>query len=308
MQLWQLRTFVEVAKTLNFTRASEHLNLSQPAVSHQIKALEMEMNSELFFRDKDGISLTPAGEKMYLHAQRVLKIADELRLEIEEKKDYVQGKVVISASPRGLNSPFPELYAGFREIYKDIEVSFISRMWVTESLEDVRSGTSDIGVIGNLRPTDDLAWVPYSEYRLVIVAGNNHRIFNKSFITPEDLESEDWIMFEPDNRMRIAADEALAQAGIKPKKVAESTDGAFIVGMVERGHALSVLPEWGVMQEIKAGRMRKLDIPGFSYSIRLWLVVQKGPRSKEVDAVLSYLLEKELDGITLLEPEERSHK
>ncbi|NJM52659.1 MAG: LysR family transcriptional regulator, partial [Blastocatellia bacterium] len=80
MELWQLRTFSIVAKTLHFTRAAEELNLSQPAVSHQIKSLEAEIGEPLFLRDKEGVSLTKAGQTMYQHATKILDIADELRL------------------------------------------------------------------------------------------------------------------------------------------------------------------------------------------------------------------------------------
>src|SRR2546422_10988658 len=55
MELWQLRTFRVVAETLNFTRAGKQLNLTQSAVSHQIKALETELGEPLFIRAKRGV-------------------------------------------------------------------------------------------------------------------------------------------------------------------------------------------------------------------------------------------------------------
>ena len=78
MELWQLRTFCEIAETLNFTRASERLNLTQSAVSHQIKALEEELDVKLFLRGKRGVKLTDAGKSAVESARRILNDAENL--------------------------------------------------------------------------------------------------------------------------------------------------------------------------------------------------------------------------------------
>ena len=78
MDLWQLRTFSIVAKTLHFTRASEDLNLSQPAVSHQIKALEEEIGEPLFLRSNEGVLLTKAGQTMYEHVEKILECSPRI--------------------------------------------------------------------------------------------------------------------------------------------------------------------------------------------------------------------------------------
>src|SRR5215468_254346 len=72
MELFQLRTFQEVAATLNFTRAAERLHLTQSAVSHQIKALEEELGEPLFIRAKRGVKLSPAGAVALEHTLRIL--------------------------------------------------------------------------------------------------------------------------------------------------------------------------------------------------------------------------------------------
>ena len=79
MDLWQLRTFRVVAETLNFTRAAEQLNLTQSAVSHQIKALETELGEPLFIRAKRGVRLSEPGKLVLEHAQRILDEAEALR-------------------------------------------------------------------------------------------------------------------------------------------------------------------------------------------------------------------------------------
>src|SRR5205085_7885220 len=79
MELSQLRTFREVAETLSFTRASQKLNMTQSAVSHQIKALERELGEPLFIRGKRGVKLSDAGKLALEYAERIIEEADELR-------------------------------------------------------------------------------------------------------------------------------------------------------------------------------------------------------------------------------------
>ena len=82
MEIWQLRTFCEIADTLNFTKASEKLHLTQSAVSHQIKALEDELGVSLFIRAKRGVLLTDAGKAALEHAKRILSEAEEMREQV----------------------------------------------------------------------------------------------------------------------------------------------------------------------------------------------------------------------------------
>ena len=79
MELSQLRTFREVAGALSFTRASQKLNMTQSAVSHQIKALERELGEPLFIRAKRGVKLSDAGKLALEYAERIIEEADALR-------------------------------------------------------------------------------------------------------------------------------------------------------------------------------------------------------------------------------------
>ena len=89
MELWQLRTFTAIAETLNFTKASEKLHLTQSAVSHQMKALEEELGVPLFIRAKSGVVLTDAGKIALEYAVRILNEAEDT-LESEEPAEIRQ--------------------------------------------------------------------------------------------------------------------------------------------------------------------------------------------------------------------------
>src|SRR5205085_2308865 len=98
MELSQLRTFREVAETLSFTRASQKLNMTQSAVSHQIKALERELGEPLFIRGKRGVKLSDAGKLALEYAERIIEEANALRERIQGNDTEPRGRVRAAAA------------------------------------------------------------------------------------------------------------------------------------------------------------------------------------------------------------------
>jgi DNA-binding transcriptional LysR family regulator len=299
MELWQLRTFCVVAKTLHFRRAAEELYLSQPAVSHQIKALEEEIEEPLFLREKDGVKLTQAGETMYLHAVKILDIADEIHTEIRENKDVLSGKIVLGYVTRGLGNPFALHYENFKENYRDIDLFFQNEYRLENIVEKVKKGEIDIGVVSHNLDHSGLTMIPFGEYEMILVVGKNHRLAGENEVTAADLADEEWILFEPENRLRESSDEFMKKAGIAPQNIFETNDGSLIRSMVVNSNKISMLPEWGVFEELKDQKIFRLKIKDVDCKLRICLIWKASRRTKTMSAVITYLLEKQMEGFTL---------
>ena len=95
MELYQLRSFVTIAKVGQLTRAAEKLHISQPALSAQLKALEDELELTLFERTSNGMELTAAGKQMLEEAKKILSAAQGLYNEARALKGEVAGKASI---------------------------------------------------------------------------------------------------------------------------------------------------------------------------------------------------------------------
>jgi len=93
-----LRYFLAVAEELHFTRAAERLFISQPALSKQVRALEGQLGTPLFVRDRQGVSLTAAGTALVPYARRVLGAWDEAWAAVEEAKAAQRGTLVVGMS------------------------------------------------------------------------------------------------------------------------------------------------------------------------------------------------------------------
>src|SRR5688572_12109313 len=145
IELWQLRTFVAVAETLNFTKASEKLYLTQSAVSHQIKALEEELGVPLFIRAKRGVILTDAGKIALEYANRILVEAEEMRAQVVGREKALEGRVRVAAATQALVYLFAPLFEDFMDKYETVELVFRTTVSTEQTIEDILNGVSDVG-------------------------------------------------------------------------------------------------------------------------------------------------------------------
>lgn len=299
MELWQLRTFSSVAKNLHFTRAAEELNLSQPAVSHQIKSLETEIGEPLFLRDKEGVLLTKAGQTMYEHATKILDIADEMRQEVKENENILSGKIILGVATRGLGNPFPLFYKEFKKVYQNIDIVFQNEYKLEHIVEKIREGNIDIGMVSHSLNLSGLVVMPYGEYELLFVAGKDHRLAGKEEIEIDDLQNEEWAMFETGHKLRTTVEEFIKKVGIKPKTIYDTNDGSVIRSMVKYNSKISLLPKWGIFEELQEGKIVALKVKGATYKIQINLIWKASRRTKVMSAVLNYLIEEKMEGIQL---------
>src|SRR5438552_5172067 len=136
MEMSQLRTFRVVAETLNFTRASERLNLTQSAVSHQIKSLEEELGEPLFIRGKRGVSVSQAGKIALEHAANILDEADILREHVFGREHSPVGRVRAAAATQAFVHLFAPLFESFMRTHPGVEVSFRTTVTTDQTVTD----------------------------------------------------------------------------------------------------------------------------------------------------------------------------
>jgi DNA-binding transcriptional LysR family regulator len=150
-----LRFFMEVSRTLNVTRASERLGMSQPAISHFLKRLEAELGASLFERSKTGLTLTPAGRRLQESARELLGEWDRLLGAVREDEGRLSGLYRIGCHPAVGSYTLPGLVTDLQERHPAIEFHFrhgLSR----HVAEDVISHRLDLGIVVNPPAHPDL--------------------------------------------------------------------------------------------------------------------------------------------------------
>jgi DNA-binding transcriptional LysR family regulator len=292
MEMTQLRTFRAVAETLNFTRAAERLNLTQSAVSHQIKALEEELGEPLFIRAKRGVKLSQVGKVALEYVQRILDDTEALRERISGRERPPVGRVRVAAATQAFVHLFVPLFESFMDSHQGIDLSFRTTVSTEQTVADILNGAADVGFASLAVYSPNLQVTKLFEDELVLVVSPEHKLAKKRAATVEEIEPEKLILFERGASIRRATDQFFDQIGVRPDLLLESNDTYFIKRMVERGLGASLLPAWSVRDEVMSGKLAQLQISGHRLRRSVSLVslgrFQPSPTRAFIDYILRH--------------------
>jgi DNA-binding transcriptional LysR family regulator len=166
----QLLTFINVSDLKNYSRAAEHLNLTQPAVTARIQKLELELNCRLFLRDGKKISLTEEGSALLPFAQKIVNYMNEAKQAIDTLKIP---SLTIGLSPAISVSVLFQVLSLLREKNKFL-FDIVEAEDSTEIAKMVTEGRVDIGLVRNVVPFADLESKYLFREKYKFIVGKNH--------------------------------------------------------------------------------------------------------------------------------------
>lgn len=276
LTLRQLEVFEAVAHHLSYSRASENLHLTQPAVSMQIKQLEEAVGMPLFEQLGKKIYLTEAGQELQRYSRNILQQLDEAESVFEEMKGMRRGKLAISvASTAGYFMPF--LLAQFSKRFPEVAITLdVSNREVL--LQELSHNKMDFAIMG--RPPDGLGldFTSFLENPLVVIAPPDHPLVRESKIPLARIQQETFIAREHGSGTRSATERFFAEKGIKLNTGTEMSKNESIKQAVQAGMGLSILSLNTVMLELEAKRLTVLDVDDFPIMRHWYLVHRSGKR------------------------------
>lgn len=284
-----MRTFHEIADTLNFTKASARLNLTQSAVSHQIKALEAELGAKLFVRGKRGVKLTDAGKAAVDWARKILDDTETMRHAVAGREQALTGTVRVAAATQALVYLFAPLFEEFMDANERIELVFRTTPNTDQTIDDILNGVADIGFASLAVYSPALAVTEIFTDELFLVVGKKHRLAGKRSVAARELESERWVLFERGASIRRATEDFFKSVQVKPEKALESNDTYFVKLMVEHGLGVSLMPAWAIGEEVEAGRLAKVKIRDHELRRSVAMVWLKASKSRTIRAFLDFI-------------------
>lgn len=244
MDLRQLRYFVAVATTRNFTRAAEQMHIAQPPLSRQIQALEAELEVQLIQRDTRPVRLTEAGRLLYEQSLQVLQRVDQIKKTAKQAGRNYRQSVSIAYVPSTLYGGLPTLVRMFRQRYPDTDVHLID-MGSIQQISELKSGRIDLG-FGRIRSNDtSVARTVLREERLVLalppawpLAAEPGPVHLKELIHPK------LIVFPKEPRPSFADDVLgmLHEKDIQPAEVHEVRELHSALGLVAAEVGMCIVP------------------------------------------------------------------
>jgi DNA-binding transcriptional LysR family regulator len=240
LNLDQLRTFVAVVERGSFTAAAKTLNLSQPAVTHQVHELERRFKVELVERLGKRAYLTQAGETLIAHARQLLDADERTQVDMRGFTDGWLGRVRIGTSMTVMMYLLPPILRQLKTAHPTLEINLKAGLTAT-TLQLLRANALDLGLCA--MPVEDPAFetVPLLHDELVALVPASLGPVPKR-ATPAFLSRCPLILGHEDSALRRSVTQWLARAGEPPKPVMEFDNVEAIKSVVAVGLGASVIP------------------------------------------------------------------
>ena len=291
MNLAQIRAFVMVVDHGSFSAAAREMGISQPAVTMQVQALEADLGVTLLDRAYRKIGLTESGESLLPHARAVLAELEAAREDLERLAHTVTGRLSVVASTAPGQYLLPRLLAEFLQDNPQVTLS-LAVADTAQVVEAVAAGEADLGMTGAVVKGARVDFEPLGSDDIVLICPPGHRFAGAKGVSLEEVVTEPFILREEGSGTRLAAEEALREAGIDPAElhvVTELGTSEAIVSAVEGGMGLAMVSSWVACKSLELGTVATVPVPGFPAPRPLFVVTPRTTLTRAAEAFLAHL-------------------
>jgi DNA-binding transcriptional LysR family regulator len=276
LENFRLKVFRTVAEHLNFRKAAEHLFLTQPAVTLQVKALEEDLGIRLFDRAANRISLTPQGSLLLEYAKKIAALVSQAEQELGGGDGKVSGELSLGVSTTIAQYLFPRLLRAFLDENPRVKFSLHSGN-TGEIVQLLLESKLAIGLIEGPARDHGIRTEAFMQDELVLItppAFESVRLSRGQFVASRLL------MREHGSGSRHVVEMALENAGFKLKSFKnvmnlDSTEA--IKSAVEVGLGIGFVSRWAISKELELGALKVAEVAGLSVMRHFSLIWPTGP-------------------------------
>ena len=292
MEDHKLKVFCTVAETKSFSKTSQIIHLTQPAVSLLIQALEELYETKLFDRSSSSINLTSSGEVLYSHAKTILAQYAELEKDIGKITGLIKGSITIGASTTIGNYLLPSVVFNFKKTHPKIKINIL--IGNTNRVFDLlNSGVVEFGLVEGETTRSKIKVEALLTDELVFIVPAMHPLAKMKSISILELMKEPFIIREEGSGTRQIIEKYIGLQGMKVSDlhivlVLGGTEP--IKAAVESGMGISIVSRWAVRKEVQFGTLKYITAKEGRILRDFSLVVPKNAVfSRAVDELISYL-------------------
>ena len=249
-----LRTIKAIHDEGGLGRAADRLNITQSALSHQIKGLEDQAGVELFVRRSKPLKLSAAGRRLLAAAEAILPQVAQLEAEFEGLRTGRQGRMHIAIECHACFEWLLPVLDTFRRAWPEIDLDIRPGL-AFDALPALRREVVDLVISSDPEDMDETDFTPLFDYAPRLVCAPGHRLAGKPFVEAEDLAGETLITYPvPRDRLDVFTT-LLDPAGVEPASVRQVELTAMILLLVAADRGVAVLPDWVLGQTRPGGEV-----------------------------------------------------
>jgi DNA-binding transcriptional LysR family regulator len=277
VNLNHLAVFDAVARAGGMTLGAERLDVSQPAVSKQVRELERALGVHLFDRIGRRVRLSQAGEILADYARRLFALAREAEEAMADVRAVGRGRLVVGASTTVGAYLLPGVAAEFWRRHPKVEL--LVEIQNTEQVHRRLAGLElDVGLTEGLVEDEELDAEVFHRDELVVIAAPGHRLAGNPRVPLGAVQHEPFILREPGSGTRAVEERALARLKLPVRVVMALGSTEAIKRVVAEGVGLAIVSRLSVRAECAAGTLAVLPVAGLRIERPLHLVRRKGRR------------------------------
>jgi len=271
MNFRHLRAFVTIADTGGFARAAHRLNLSQPALSRQIHALEAELGVALFHRIGRGVRLTSEGEDLLRRSRRLLAETDSLSERARSLKAGRTGILRVGATPQVIENLLAEFLTRYRRRHPGVEVHLVEDGGVRLSS---RLEHGDVHLA--FQPIDgSFSGRLLYPMHVLAVLSPTHRLARRRALEIADLAEEPLLLLRRDFGSREWFEAACSVAHVRPRVLLESAAPHTVIALAATGYGIGIVPS---NAQVPRGTVRAVPLTHRGSSVGRWAMIAWDPQ------------------------------
>ncbi|MEH6360086.1 MAG: LysR family transcriptional regulator [Amylibacter sp.] len=282
LEFRHLRTIKAIHNQGGLARAADVLNITQSALSHQVKALEDQVGMELFLRRSKPLKLSKAGHKLLKLAEEILPRVEAAEIDFLETIAGKAGRLHIAIECHACFDWLFPVLEQFRKSWGQVDVD-IRPSLAFDALPALQREEVDVAISDDPEAIAGITFIPLFDYEPTFICATDHPLAQKDYIVAEDLRDQTLITYPEDKTRLDVYTELLTPAKIEPKALRQIELTAVIMLLVASNRGVSVLPDWVVANEQYGHDFTTKRITKNGLSRRLYAAV------RDADIKLGYI-------------------
>ena len=260
VEMRHLRLIAAIAEHGNMTAAGQVLDLSQPALSHQLRDLEAQLRTPLFVRTARRMVLTPAGEQLAQLARSVLPQIDSFeRHAIDGEFATPRGTIRIATQCYTAYHWLPAVLRGFRDRWPSVELR-VAAEHTSSPIGALREGALDLAVVYSKGADRRIRFEQLFEDEMVVITAPDHPLAEREYVTHDQLADQQLFVYSSTARDSFVVREILEPAGVAPEQITHIQLTEAIVELVAANLGIAVLAKWAVAPVVQSRAVRALRL------------------------------------------------
>lgn len=277
LELRHLRTIRAIHDHGGLARAAEVLNITQSALSHQVRAMEDQAGTALFLRQTKPMRLSPAGMRLLALARQVLPLVEAAESEMRGVSQGRVGRMHIAMECHACFNWLLPALDQFRHLWPQVDIDVRAGLAFT-ALPALTRGDADLVISSDPEELPGVGFEPLFDYHPLLAVPATHPLAGRDSVEPADLATETLIAYPMDRARLDAFSHFLDPAGVRPAAVREIELTDVILLLVASGRGVAVLPDWVLAREAQNPDIRTLRLGRKGVTRRLYAAIRDEDR------------------------------